>query len=192
MIEAMGNKNCSKSKANRHHLLVYGFIRRINKQFPIVLAEETYKFYLIKIKKIMGYENQGGSAFEYMTQNKEPIYSIDFNYYHSNGQHLLMTKINGNDVDIGTVPSKQKYDENNSKLICKKNEYIHSCIVYYGGSFNSVKGLTFVLNNKKEIHFGSKNYTEKVIKPDDDQFKLIGFYGRRGWFIDQLGFIFSI
>ena len=82
------------------------------------------------------------------------------------------------------------------ELISQRGEYLNSAVVFYGGVFDGIRGVEFTTNLGKKIMIGyakhkGTEWKRAIVEPPHLQYGICGFYGRAGWLIDQLSFVFA-
>eukprot|EP01084_Bolivina_argentea_P048884 89989_1 len=160
------------------------------------------------------YDKNHGSCsppFEHKCIDYSPLIAIDFDMHYGGGAHLLIcamsnfafkdTMINTKKVVIGNTyrHNTRKQDEKGEgehiQICDDKDEYICKCMVQYGGSVNTLKGIKFYTNRGRVVSIGRANDEQhwEMVKPPDsllDSYALCGFYGQAASFIYRIGFIF--
>ncbi|KAK1434181.1 hypothetical protein QVD17_11100 [Tagetes erecta] len=102
--------------------------------------------------------------------------------YDKNGKHVLAEKHGGNG---GTKYAQIKLQFPDEILISVSGHY---CPVVYGGG-PVIRSLTFKTNKRTFGPFGVEEGTPFSFFANGD--RIVGFYGKGGWFLDSLGFRLS-
>eukprot|EP01084_Bolivina_argentea_P059776 109204_1 len=101
-----------------------------------------------------------------------------------------------NECIIGNPP----YGVTNKKiinLISMPGEYCNDVDIYYGGTFDGIRAIRFTTNYERIILIGKttdengNEWNKRSVKPPHLQYGIIGFFGKSGWLIDSVSFVFA-